>query len=153
MVSALHAHLVFVTTYRPGVLTAEHITHLRDVFTKVCGDFGATLVEYNGEDDHVHLLAEYPPKVSITALVNSLKGVSARRVRQRYKIRTHREHLWPPSYSPPPCGGAPLEIIKQYIEQQHTLAANPGPNAGTCAARFPVMAYTSNSRSRYPVSS
>jgi putative transposase len=100
------------------VLTADHITHLRDVFTKVCGDLRATLMECNPEDDHVHLLAGYPPKIPITALVNSLTGVSARRVRQRYKIWTQCEHLWSPSYFAASCGGAPLEIIQQYVEQQ-----------------------------------
>jgi putative transposase len=65
------------------VLTGEYITYLRDMVTQSLRDFGATLVECNGEDDHMHLLAEYPPKVPITALVNSLKGVSGRRIRQR----------------------------------------------------------------------
>jgi putative transposase len=85
--------VAFVTKYRRDVLTAEHTTYLQDVFTKVCGDFGATLVKCNGQDDHVHLLVEYPPKVPITTLVNSLKGASACKLRQRYKIRAHREHL------------------------------------------------------------
>ena len=120
MASALPAHLAFVTKYRRGVLTAEHITCLQDVFTKVYGHFSATLVECNGEDDHVHLLAGYPPKAPISALVNSHKGVSARRVRQRYKIRTYREHLWPPFYLAASCGGAPLQTIQQYAEQQRT---------------------------------
>jgi transposase IS200 family protein len=57
--------------------STEHLDLLEDVFAKVCSDFGATLVESNGEDDHVHLLIEYPPTVAISALVNSLKGVPA----------------------------------------------------------------------------
>jgi putative transposase len=59
VVSALNVHLVFVTKYRRGVLTSEHLDTLRDVFTSVCADFGATLVELDGEDDHVHLLVAY----------------------------------------------------------------------------------------------
>jgi putative transposase len=118
VVSALHAHLVFVTKYRRNVLTGEMIAYLAVVFGKVCEDFETTLVEFNGEDDHVHLLVEYPPKVPIAALVNSLKGVSARRLRQRYAVRTHREHLWSPSYFAASCGGAPLSIIQQYVEGQ-----------------------------------
>jgi len=120
LVSALHVHLVFVTKYRRGVLTGEHHAYLPDVFAKVCADFGAVLVECNGEDDHVHLLIEYPPKVPVAALVNSLKGVSARRLRQRFRVRTHREHLWSPSYFAASCGGAPLSIIRQFIEGQRT---------------------------------
>jgi REP-associated tyrosine transposase len=110
--------LVFVTKYRRGVLTGDMIDYLAGVFRKVCEDFDAVLAEYNGEDDHVHLLIEYPPKATVSALVNSLKGVSARRLRQQYRVRTHREHLWSPSYFAASCGGAPLSIIRQYIEQQ-----------------------------------
>ena len=53
-------------------------------------------------------------------LVNSLKGVSARRLRQRYRMRTHAEHLWSPSYFAASAGGAPLATLKQYIRQQRT---------------------------------
>lgn len=120
VVSALHVHLVFVTKYRREVLTGEHVRYLKGVLGKVCEDFGAVLAECNGEDDHVHLLVEYPPKVPVSALVNSLKGVSARRLRQRYRVRTHREHLWSPSYFAASCGGAPLSIVRQYVEQQRT---------------------------------
>src|SRR6266568_983779 len=68
----LHVHLVFVTKYRRKVLTGVAHETLRDLFTKVCQDFEAVLVESNGEDDHVHLLVEYPPKVALSHLVNSL---------------------------------------------------------------------------------
>jgi len=124
VVSALNVHLVFVTKYRRGVLNGDHLDTLRGVFASVCAsvcaDFGAELVEMDGEDDHVHLLVTYPPHVAIARLVNSLKGVSARRLRQNYRIRTHREHLWSPSYFAASAGGAPLEVLKQYIRQQRT---------------------------------
>lgn len=114
----MHVHLVFVTKYRRKVLTGEHIDYLTAVFRAVCDDFEAKLVECNGEDDHVHLLIEYPPKVSVSQLVNSLKGVSSRMLRKNFRVRTHREHLWSPSYLAASCGGAPLSIIKQYVEHQ-----------------------------------
>ena len=122
MVSALHVHLVFVTKYRRGVLDDEMLTCCEDAMRKVCGDFEADLREFNGEADHVHLLVLYPPKVSVSALVNSLKGVSARRLRSEYTGRVNRArmngHFWSPSYFAASCGGAPLSIIRQYIEQQ-----------------------------------
>lgn len=118
----IHVHLVFVTKYRRGVLTGEHLGYLRVVFTDVCQDFGATLTEMDGEDDHVHLLVEYPPTVQISKLVNSLKGVSSRRLRTKYQVRTHRDHLWSPSYFAASCGGAPLDIIRRYVESQRTPA-------------------------------
>lgn len=75
-----------------------------------------------GERDHVHLLVHYPPKVAVSKLVNSLKGVSARRIRQEFTGRINRAimhgHLWSPSYFSASCGGAPLAIVRQYIEQQ-----------------------------------
>ncbi|MCO1660386.1 IS200/IS605 family transposase [Pseudonocardia humida] len=117
-VFALHAHLVFVTKYRRGVFTDEHLTAMQPVLADVCADFGAALVEFNGEDDHVHLLVEYPPTVQLSKLVNSLKGVSSRRLRQQFRIRAHRDHLWSPSYFAAACGRAPLAIIRQYVEQQ-----------------------------------
>jgi putative transposase len=65
--------LVFVT-YRRGVLTAQILHDLRSIFASVCLDFESQLVEFDGEDDPVHLLVNYPPKIAVAALVNSLKG-------------------------------------------------------------------------------
>lgn len=123
VVYALHVHLVFVTKYRRGVLDEAAGAYLREVFEKVCADFGATLRACDGEDDHMHLLVEYPPKVAIPVLVNSLKGVSSRRLRQaRPDIarRYWKEVLWSPSYFAASCGGAPLSIIRGYVEQQRS---------------------------------
>lgn len=64
---------------------------------------------------------EYPPKVSVSSLVRSLKGVSSRMLRQeRVDLRLHywNGQLWGPSYFAASCGGAPIEIIRQYVEQQ-----------------------------------
>ncbi|MCL4461329.1 MAG: IS200/IS605 family transposase, partial [Nitrospirae bacterium] len=82
-VFAMHVHLVFVTKYRRDVFTREILHELEAVFASVCRDFGATLVEFDGEDDHVHLLVNYPPSVSVSSLVNSLKGVSSRMIRKK----------------------------------------------------------------------
>ena len=119
----LHVHLVFVTKYRKQVLDAKALVILRESFTKVCQDFEVELVEMNGEHDHVHLLIHYPPKVAVAALVNSLKGVSSRMLRTRYPEiaeRYYQKVLWSPSYFAASCGGAPLSIIRQYVEQQQT---------------------------------
>ena len=120
-VFALHVHLVFVTKYRRKVLSAAAHETLRELFTRICEDFEARLVESNGEDDYVHLLVEYPPKVAIAKLVNSLKGVSSRRLRVLHPEIAQRYYqgvLWSPSYFAASCGGAPLSIIRQYVENQ-----------------------------------
>ena len=119
----MHVHLVFVTKYRKDVFTKPMLDAMERMFKKVCLDFEAELTEFNGEDDHVHLLINYPPKVAVSNLVNSLKGVSSRHLRKDFpeiKNKLWGGSLWSPSYFASSCGGAPLEIIKQYIEQQQT---------------------------------
>jgi putative transposase len=120
----LHVHLVFVTKYRRGVFTKTILSELNTIFDNVCLDFESQLIEFNGQDDHVHLLVSYPPKVAVSALVNSLKGVSSRLLRKNHypsvRGKLWGNSLWSPSYFAGSCGGAPLTIIRQYIEQQQT---------------------------------
>ena len=121
VVYALHVHLVFVTKYRRRVLDEAATATLRTIFARVCEDFGAELRACDGEDDHVHLLVEYPPTVLLPTLVNSLKGVSSRLLRQQRPdiVRRYWKNvLWSPSYFAASCGGAPLDIIRRYVEQQ-----------------------------------
>lgn len=80
------------------------LTRCKEIMRDVCTDFEAELKEFSGEQDHVHLFAHYPPKVQLSKLVNSLKVLSRR--------------FWSGSYVAGSCGGAPLTIVKQYIEQQ-----------------------------------
>ena len=120
----MHVHLVFVTKYRKSVLNETHINSLQSLFSNVCSDFESELVECNGEEDHIHLLIQYPPKVSISKLVNSLKGVSSRKLKQLHPdLNKHyfKGALWTPSYFSASCGGAPIEIIKQYVQSQRVV--------------------------------
>ena len=113
--------MVFLTKYRRGVLDDDAIERLRGMFAKVCADFEAELIELEGEDGHVRLLVAYPPKVAVSHLVNSLKGVSSRLLRKErpdMEKRYWKGALWSPSYFASSCGGAPLSIVRQYIEQQ-----------------------------------
>ena len=120
----LHVHLVFVTKYRRKVFSKKILRDLEEVLKTVCIDFDAELKEFNGESDHVHLLVTYPAKISISKLVNSLKGVSTRMIRKKQYPAVSKalwdNSLWSPSYFAGSCGGAPLEVIQQYIEQQKT---------------------------------
>jgi putative transposase len=132
VIYSIHAHLVFVTKYRRDVLSQPAIEDLAAIFAKVCRDFGAELKQCNGEDDHVHLLVIYPPKVALSALVNSLKGVSSRLLREhRPEIagRYSKGVLWSPSYFAASCGGAPLSVIAEYIKSQRAAAS--------CRSRLP----------------
>jgi len=117
----LHVQLVFVAKYRRRVFNACAIDVLRGIFAEVCSDAQTTLLEMDGEDDHVQLLVEYPPKLAISSLVNSPKGVSSRLLRQQrpdIRKRYWRGGLWSPSYFASSCGGAPISIVRQYIELQ-----------------------------------
>jgi putative transposase len=120
----MHVHLVFVTKHLRGVFTAQVLHDLRNIFTSVCSDFESQLMEFDGEDDHVHLLVNYPPKITVAALVNSLKGVSSRLLRLKNYPSIRRmlwdKSLWSPSSFAGSSGGAPIAVIRQYIEQQRT---------------------------------
>ncbi|VEB81903.1 IS element transposase [Proteus mirabilis] len=120
----MHVNLVFVTKYRRKIFDQDAIEKLRSYFASVCADFDVELVEMDGERDHVHLLINYPPKLAISNLVNSLKGVSSRLLRRDRPDIAQRDYyngvLWSPSYFAGSCGGAPISIIRQYIEQQET---------------------------------
>lgn len=120
----MHVHLVFVTKYRRGVFTKNMLEELKQIFTSVCADFGSELIEFNGEDDHVHLLVVYPPKISVSSLVNSLKGVSSRLIRKKdypsLREKLWGNTLWSPSYFAGSCGGSPISILRQYIESQRS---------------------------------
>lgn len=124
VVYALTVHLVFVTKYRRGVITDRVRRHLFATCSHVCAKMGAKLKEFDGKDDHVHLLVAYPPKLSISRLVNSLKLVSARLLRKRDFPEVRRKlwgnHFWTPSYYAGSCGGASLQTVKRYIQAQRS---------------------------------
>lgn len=129
VVFSLQAHLVFVPKCRRAVITERVFSVLHAAWEQVCRDFECELRETGWESDHVHLLVGYPPKVALSRLVNSLKGVSARRVRAadlpEVRGKLWGAHFWSPSYCAVSCGGAPLETVKRYIEQQRGGASSP----------------------------
>jgi len=121
-VSLLHAHLAFVTKFRRKPFTDPMLTFTETTMRCVCAEPAVELIEFNGESDHVHLLVAYPPSLAISVLAHRLKGRTAYAVRREFTgacIRARmRGHLWSPSYFAVSCAGAPLSIIKQYIDGQ-----------------------------------
>ena len=119
----LHAHLVFTPKYRKKIFKKEHLETMKEAFENVAEKMGFEIVEFNGEADHVHLLIEYPPRLALSKIVNSLKGVSSRVLRKKYPV-FKKEYwgdnvsLWSRSYFVASVGGAPIEILKEYIENQ-----------------------------------
>ena len=118
-VTDLNIHLVCVTKYRRSVLTSESLALIESSFKDVAQKMNFQIQEFNGESDHVHVLIEYPPKLSISAMVNALKGVSSRKYGQGGFPKPYgKEALWSPSYFAISVGGAPLEVLKRYIQNQ-----------------------------------
>lgn len=123
-------HLVFVTKYRRGVFTKEILDRVNIIFEETCEQMDCELLEFNGEDDHIHILISIPPKHSVTNVVSKLKGKSSYFIRKEFwdhiKKKLWGEHFWSPSYCSVTCGGAPLDIIKKYIENQRKPSSEKG---------------------------
>ncbi|MBE9210984.1 IS200/IS605 family transposase [Nostoc sp. LEGE 06077] len=117
-VTDLKIHLVCVTKYRKSVFTSDSLNLIEKSFKEVAEKMDFQVIEFNGEGNHVHALIEYPPKLSISQIVNALKGVSSRRYGQAGYKKPHQESLWSPSYFAISVGGVPLEILKEYIKNQ-----------------------------------
>jgi putative transposase len=138
-VSALHVHVVFVTTYRRGVFDAAML----DACERTMRDVSAVLVAFTREDDHVHLLVEYPPKATVSSLVNSLTGISARMLRAAFTGRVNRRasmrsHVWSPSSVAASAGGAPWRWWPSTSKGSgdQPRRANPALKDGACPLRF-----------------
>ncbi len=118
-VSSLYIHLVCVTKYRRKILTADSLKTIEVACSDVAQKMGFSVKEFNGESDHIHMVVEYPPKLSISQMVNALKGVSSRRYGRAGHPKPYgKPSLWSPSYFVSSVGGAPLEVLKTYIENQ-----------------------------------
>jgi putative transposase len=117
-VTDLKIHLVCVTKYRKSVFTSQSLDLIEKSFREVAEKMNFQVIEFNGEANHIHSLIEYPPKLSISQIVNTLKGVSSRRYGQAGYLKPHKEALWSPSYFAISVGAAPLEVLKEYIKNQ-----------------------------------
>jgi putative transposase len=117
-------HLVFTTKYRRHVITKVLLDRMNEIFKETMIQMKGELLEFNGEDDHVHLMISISPQTSISNLVGKLKGKSSYVIRKEYfdviKDKLWGDHFWSPSYCVVSCGGAPLEIVKQYVKDQRT---------------------------------
>lgn len=113
-------HIVFVTKYRRKVLTPEILDYLQQEIARLGEGRNCKLDEFNGEADHVHLLVDINPKIAVSTLVNSLKSVSSRLVRRDFSEQLSQFYskptLWTRAYCVVSTGGAPLEAVKQYIQ-------------------------------------
>ena len=112
-------HVVWCPKYRRDVRVDGADARLKEIIRQVCSETDSEILEMEVMPDHVHLLVEVDPQFGVHHLVKLIKGRSSRLLRQEFRwCRTRLPSLWTNSYFVSTVGGAPLEIIKQYIEQQ-----------------------------------
>ena len=115
-------HLVFVTKYRRNVLTEQMLERLTELLKETCEQMDCEMLACDGEDDHIHLMVSVHPKLAVSNLVSKLKGKSSYYLRKEFwpeiKMKLWGNHFWSPSYCCVSVGGASIETVKQYIDNQ-----------------------------------
>jgi len=130
VVFRLHVHVVLVTKYRRGVMTDRVRNLLQEVAAEVCERHDVLITAFDGETDHIHLLLDYPPKVSLSVLIGSIKTNTSRRIREQGWPEITKalwgDHFWSPSYCAVSTGGAALDVVKRYVENQREPSRRQG---------------------------
>ena len=121
----IHFHIIFVTKYRKNVINQAILTKLQEIFSRVCEKRKCELLEFNGEEDHVHLLVDAHPDNNTSQLISSLKSASSRIIRKefeeylkQYYWKKQDPSFWTDAYCVISAGGASLETLKEYIQSQ-----------------------------------
>jgi putative transposase len=112
-------HVIWCPKYRRSVLVKGVDVRLKEIIQAVAAECNSEILELEVMPDHVHLLVEVDPQFGIHKLIKLMKGRSSRLIREEFKwIKSRLPTLWTNSYFVSTIGGAPLEVFKQYIEQQ-----------------------------------
>jgi putative transposase len=119
----LTAHVVLVTKYRKKAISEKILLRLKEIFTDTLIKWECKLVEFNGESDHVHLLIDYKPDISLSKLIANLKTVSSRLIRRDFpelasKYFYNKPYFWTGAYFVASCGGVTVSQLKKYVENQ-----------------------------------
>uniref|UniRef100_UPI0034D457F8 IS200/IS605 family transposase n=1 Tax=Proteus vulgaris TaxID=585 RepID=UPI0034D457F8 len=126
-VSKLVVPLIFTTKYRRKLFDGQMIAQRRDVFDSAAAKLECEIIKMDGEPDHVHLLVAYPPKLAVRVMVNNLKSVSSRLLRQQNThLRTQSKTglLWSRSYFVCSSGGATIETLRAYVQSLRSEPVN-----------------------------
>ena len=115
--------VIWCTKYRRPVLGGAAELLLKQIIDEVVTEFGGMAIEVETMPDHVQLLVELPPQVAMSNLVKILKGRSSRHLRQEFPHLARMKCLWSPSWCVSTVGGAPLEVVGRYVENQKLAAA------------------------------
>ncbi|WP_440895450.1 IS200/IS605 family transposase [Amphibacillus sp. Q70] len=117
----LYYHLVLVTKYRRQVIDDEISEFAKNTFERISETYQITLVEWNHEKDHVHIMFKAQPKTELTKFINAYKSASSRLIKRDYprvKQFLWKEMFWSKSFCLMTTGGAPIDVIKKYIQNQ-----------------------------------
>jgi putative transposase len=121
-VSDLKAHLVLTTKDRRKLFTKQMLERMHEILEDLLAKWECRVVEFNGEENHVHLLFQYHPGVELSKFVNNIKTVTSRKLRSEFEDRVHqfyyKDVLWNGSYFIASCGGVTVSALKKYIEAQ-----------------------------------
>lgn len=115
-------HIVWCPKYRRALLSGHLASRLRELIVDVVEDCGGEVLELEVMPDHVHLLAEVPPQIALSRLMQSLKGQTSRVLRSEYPQLLSTRSLWTPSWLLSTVGGAPLDVVKRDVENQKDAA-------------------------------
>ena len=117
----MNYHLVLVSKYRRKVFDKRVSERAKEIFSYIAPNYNLTLVEWNHDEDHVHILFKGHPKSELSKFINAYKSASSRLLKKEYpaiRSKLWKDHFWSRSYCLLTTGGAPLEVIKNYIESQ-----------------------------------
>lgn len=131
VIYSIKLHIIFVTKYRRKVLNKEMLNSLELYISNILGSYNSSLVEFGGESDHIHFIADINPNVNISVLVNNLKTATSRRINARFEEHLSKFYrkkiLWHRSYFVASVGGVTLETLKKYVENQGTNSTSLDP--------------------------
>ena len=123
-VYSIHLHLVLVTKYRHQVITLPIMERMGEIFQNICKKKKSLMLQFDGEEDHVHLLIDLHPDNNIAQLVASLKSASSRIIRKEFKSEVDKTYskpvFWSSSYYVSSCGGVTIERLRKYLEKQNS---------------------------------
>lgn len=117
----MYYHLVLVVKYRRNVFTDRISEYAKDIFVRICSSYNITLEEWNHDQDHVHIMFRAHPNTEISKFINAYKSASSRLIKKDFpevRRRLWKEMFWSRSFCLLTTGGAPIEVIRQYIESQ-----------------------------------
>ncbi len=120
-VFSLHYHLVLVVKYRRKVIDNEISDRLKVIFESIQPNYNITLQEWKHDKDHVHILMKAHPNSDISKFLNAYKSASSRLIKKEFPIirqQLWKEYFWSRSYCLITTGGAPIDVIRTYIESQ-----------------------------------